>query len=86
MVPDFWIIFVLIGMKKTDIKTQVETVPFAHTKKGFERQNQRCILRYDRAFETPDEGDLRKTGFFKDGKHRCLQIFSGLPAAACETG
>jgi len=29
-------------------------------------------------FETSDEDDLRKTGFSKDGKHQCPQIFIGL--------
>ncbi|HBX87940.1 MAG TPA: hypothetical protein DEG09_04900 [Marinilabiliaceae bacterium] len=29
-------------------------------------------------FETSDEDDLRKTGFNKDGKHQCPQIYIGL--------
>ena len=29
-------------------------------------------------FEASDEDDLRKTGFSKDGKHQCTQIFLGL--------
>lgn len=29
-------------------------------------------------FEASDEDDLRKTGFSKDGKHQCPQIFIGL--------
>jgi transposase len=29
-------------------------------------------------FESADEDDLRKTGFSKDGKHQCPQIFLGL--------
>src|SRR3989337_2692107 len=29
-------------------------------------------------FESPDEDDLRKTGFSKDGKHQCPQIVLGL--------
>jgi transposase len=34
-------------------------------------------------FEASDEDDLRKTGFSKDGKHHCPQIFLGL-LVACE--
>jgi transposase len=33
-------------------------------------------------FEASDEDDLRKTGFSKDGKHHCPQIFLGLLVAA----
>ena len=29
-------------------------------------------------FEASDEDDLRKTGFNKDGKHQCPQIYIGL--------
>jgi transposase len=32
-------------------------------------------------FEASDEDDLRKTGFSKDGKHQCPQIFLGLLVA-----
>jgi len=32
-------------------------------------------------FESSDEDDLRKTGFSKDGKHQCPQIFLGLLVA-----
>jgi transposase len=33
-------------------------------------------------FEASDEDDLRKTGFSKDGKHQCPQIFLGLLVAS----
>lgn len=60
-------------------KRQVEDISYAHTK---------CVLQgtpgvvfYDMTtlyFESSDEDDLRKTGFSKDGKHQCPQIFLGL--------
>jgi len=33
-------------------------------------------------FESSDEDDLRRTGFSKDGKHQCPQIFLGLLVAS----
>ncbi|MDR2496002.1 MAG: hypothetical protein LBD21_02610 [Tannerellaceae bacterium] len=33
-------------------------------------------------FEASHEDDLRKTGFSKDGKHQCPQIFLGLLVAS----
>lgn len=61
------------------LKPQVEEIAFAHTK----RLLGGCIgvVFYDMTtlyFEASDEDDLRKTGFSKDGKHHCPQIFIGL--------
>jgi len=64
---------------KPDIKTQVETVAYNHTCKIVGKTP--CIVFYDMTtlyFEASDEDDLRKTGFSKDGKHNCPQIFLGL--------
>jgi transposase len=35
-----------------------------------------------RNIESSDEDDLRRTGFSKDGKHQCPQIFLGLLVAS----
>lgn len=61
------------------LKTQVENIAFAHTKKVL-NGNVRVVF-YDMTtlyFEASDEDDLRKTGFSKDGKHQNPQIFIGL--------
>ncbi len=61
------------------LKTQVEQIAFAHTKKVL--QGNISVVFYDMTtlyFEASDEDDLRKTGFSKDGKHQCPQIFIGL--------
>jgi transposase len=61
------------------LKSQVEQIAFAHTKKVL-RENISVVF-YDMTtlyFEASDEDDLRKTGFSKDGKHQCPQIFIGL--------
>jgi transposase len=61
------------------IKTRVEQIAFAHTKKVL--NGNISIVFYDMTtlyFEASDEDDLRKTGFSKDGKHQCPQIFIGL--------
>jgi transposase len=57
----------------------VEQIAFAHTKKVL--NGNISIVFYDMTtlyFEASDEDDLRKTGFSKDGKHQCPQIFIGL--------
>jgi transposase len=61
------------------IKTQVEQIAFAHTKKVL--NGNVGVVFYDMTtlyFEASDEDDLRKTGFSKDGKHQTPQIFIGL--------
>jgi transposase len=68
---------------KTDIKTAVETITFAHTKKVL--RGKISVAFYDMTtlyFEASEEDDLRKTGFSKDGKHQCPQIFLGLLVAS----
>ncbi len=61
------------------LKSQVEQIAFAHTKKIL--QDNISIVFYDLTtlyFEASDEDDLRKTGFSKDGKHQHPQIYIGL--------
>lgn len=62
-----------------NLKSQVEQIAFAHTKKVL--KGNISVVFYDMTtlyFEASDEDDLRKTGFSKDGKHQCPQIFIGL--------
>lgn len=61
------------------LKTKVEEIAFAHTKRVL--NGNISVVFYDMTtlyFEASDEDDLRKTGFSKDGKHQCPQIFIGL--------
>jgi transposase len=61
------------------IKTQVEAITWQHTRKIMKEKIQ--VVFYDMTtlyFEASDEDDLRKTGFSKDGKHHCPQIYLGL--------
>ena len=61
------------------LKPQVEQIAFAHTQKVL--NNNISVVFYDMTtlyFEASDEDDLRKTGFSKDGKHQCPQIYIGL--------
>lgn len=61
------------------LKSKVEQVAFTHTKKVL--NGDISVVFYDMTtlyFEASDEDDLRKTGFSKDGKHQCPQIFIGL--------
>lgn len=61
------------------LKPQVEQIAFAHTLNVL--QNNISVVFYDMTtlyFEASDEDDLRKTGFSKDGKHQCPQIYIGL--------
>jgi len=60
-------------------KSEIEQIIFQHTKKLLDG-NIRVVF-YDMTtlyFEASDEDDLRKTGFSKDGKHQCPQIYIGL--------
>lgn len=61
------------------IKPQVEQISFNHTKGVLDGKI--SVMFYDMTtlyFEASDEDDLRKTGFSKDGKHQCPQIYIGL--------
>jgi transposase len=61
------------------LKPQVEQIAFSHTQKVL--NNNISVVFYDMTtlyFEASDEDDLRKTGFSKDGKHQCPQIYIGL--------
>jgi transposase/uncharacterized small protein (DUF1192 family) len=61
------------------LKPQVEQIAFAHTKRVL--NDNISVVFYDMTtlyFEASDEDDLRKTGFSKDGKHQCPQIYIGL--------
>lgn len=61
------------------LKPEVEQISFEHTKKVLDGSI--SVVFYDMTtlyFEASDEDDLRKTGFSKDGKHQCPQIFIGL--------
>lgn len=61
------------------LKPQVEQIAFSHTKRVL--KNNISVVFYDMTtlyFETSDEDDLRRTGFSKDGKHQCPQIYIGL--------
>ena len=64
---------------KVGIKEIVEHISFEHTKRVLGQHID--VVFYDMTtlyFEASDEDDLRKTGFSKDGKHSCPQIFLGL--------
>jgi len=61
------------------LKPHVEQIAFAHTKRVL--NDNISVVFYDMTtlyFEASDEDDLRKTGFSKDGKHQCPQIYIGL--------
>jgi len=65
-----------------DIKETVEQIAFEHTRQVL--RGKISVVFYDMTtlyFEASDEDDLRKTGFSKDGKHQCPQIFLGLLTA-----
>ena len=66
-----------------DIKTQVEVITWQHTRQMMEEKIE--VVFYDMTtlyFEAAQEDDLRKTGFSKDGKDQCPQIFLGLLVTA----
>jgi len=68
-----------LGEGKTDIKKQVEQISYSHTLRVLGGRID--VVFYDMTtlyFESSDEDDFRKTGFSKDGKHQCPQIFLGL--------
>ena len=62
-----------------DIKTQVEAITWQHTRQIMDEKIE--VVFYDMTtlyFEASEEDELRKTGFSKDGKPHCPQIFLGL--------
>lgn len=64
------------------IKELVEQITFDYTKRVL--RGKITVVFYDMTtlyFESADEDDLRKTGFSKDGKHHCPQIYLGLLVA-----
>ncbi|MDR3339114.1 MAG: IS1634 family transposase [Candidatus Symbiothrix sp.] len=68
---------------QSDIKAIVEKISFEHTRHVLCGKIK--VAFYDMTtlyFEASDEDDLRKTGFSKDGKHQCPQIFLGLLVAS----
>jgi len=70
------------NVAEPDIKEIVEQIAFEHTKRVL--RGKIAVVFYDMTtlyFEASDEDDLRKTGFSKDGKHQCPQIFLGLLTA-----
>ena len=73
---------VSLECSEQDIKERVEQITFEHTKRVL--RGKITVAFYDMTtlyFEASDEDDLRKTGFSKDGKHQCPQIFLGLLTA-----
>ena len=67
------------GKATDDLKAQVEAISYARTKEVLGGKVD--VVFYDMTtlyFEASDEDDLRKTGFSKDGKQECPQIFLGL--------
>jgi transposase len=72
-------IYRFLDKLSSKLKDKIEEIAFAHTKKVL--NGNISVVFYDMTtlyFETGDEDDLRKTGFSKDGKHQCPQIFIGL--------
>jgi transposase len=65
------------------MKGEIERITYEHTLSVLGGRIN--VVFYDMTtlyFESSDEDDLRKTGFSKDGKHQCPQIFLGLLVAA----
>jgi transposase len=72
-----------LDQQGVDIKTQVEHITFEHTRAVL--KGKISVVFYDMTtiyFESSDEDDFRKTGFSKDGKHQCPQIYLGLLVAS----
>ena len=73
----------VLKKERTDIKTLVEQISFAHTKQTVGGQIDICF--YDMTtlyFEAASEDEIRRCGFSKDGKHSCPQIYIGLLVAS----
>jgi hypothetical protein len=72
-------IYRFLDKLNSKLQHQVEQIAFANTMRVL--NGQISVVFYDMTtlyFEASDEDDLRKTGFNKDGKHQCPQIFIGL--------
>lgn len=72
-------IYRFLDTLESELKIQVEDISFARTREILGGEIE--IVFYDMTtlyFEASDEDDLRKTGFSKDGKHQCPQIYIGL--------
>ncbi len=79
VIMDIDAVYRFLDKLNNKLKARVEQIAFAHTKKIL--NNSISVVFYDMTtlyFEASDEDDLRKTGFSKDGKHQCPQIFLGL--------
>ena len=61
-----------------DIKSKVEKISFAHTKKVVGGSVEVVFYDMTTLYFEAEEDDLRIPGFSKDGKHSCPQIFLGL--------
>lgn len=76
-------IYRFLDKLNSKLKEQVEQIAYNHTLRVL--KGKPGIVFYDMTtlyFEASDEDDLRKTGFNKDGKHHCPQIFIGLLVSA----
>lgn len=76
-------IYRFLDTLQNKLKEKVEDFSFRRTKELLGGKIE--ILFYDMTtlyFEASDEDDLRKTGFSKDGKHQCPQIYIGLLVGA----
>jgi transposase len=72
-------IYRFLDKLNSKLKDQAEQIAFRHTQQIL--GGNISVVFYDMTtlyFETSDEDDLRKTGFSKDGKHQCPQIYLGL--------
>jgi transposase len=79
VVMDIDAVYRFLDKLNNNLKVKIEQIAFAHTKKIL--NNSINVVFYDMTtlyFEASDEDDLRKTGFSKDGKQQCPQIFLGL--------
>jgi len=76
-------IYRFLDTLQSKLKQQVENISFKRTKELLGGKIE--IVFYDMTtlyFEASDEDDLRRTGFSKDGKHQCPQIYIGLLVGA----
>lgn len=76
-------IYRFLDTLQNNLKEEIENISFSRTRKLLGGEIE--IVFYDMTtlyFEASDEDDLRKTGFSKDGKHQCPQIYIGLLVGA----
>lgn len=72
-------IYRFLDTLESTLKEQIEEITYVRTKEILGGEIK--MVFYDMTtlyFEASDEDDLRKTGFSKDGKHQCPQIYLGL--------